>query len=29
LPKAFNANRFFSDSHRLEIWKNHYVPLWD
>jgi hypothetical protein len=31
LPKRTNANRFFWDSHWLEIWKNHiqYVPLWD
>ncbi len=29
LPKDINANRFFWDSHWLEIWKNHYVPLWD
>jgi hypothetical protein len=23
LPKEINANRFFWDSHWLEIWKNH------
>ncbi len=28
LPKNINANWFFWDSHWLEIWKNHYVPLW-
>jgi hypothetical protein len=26
LPKEINANRFFSDSHWLEIWKNHFCP---
>ncbi len=26
-PKGISANRFFCDSHWLEIWKNHYVPL--
>ena len=32
LPKEINANRFFWDSHWLEIWSNHqttYFPLWD
>ncbi len=29
LPKDINANRFFWDSHWLEIWKNTFVPLWD
>ena len=24
LPKDINANRFFGDSHWLEIWKNHF-----
>jgi hypothetical protein len=26
LPKEINANRFFCDSHWLEIWKNHLCP---
>jgi hypothetical protein len=26
LPKEMNANRFFRDSHWLEIWKNHLCP---
>ena len=26
LPKEMNANRFFSDSHWLEIWSNHLFP---
>ncbi len=26
LPKEMNANRFFWDSHWLEIWKNHLRP---
>ncbi len=26
LPKEMNANRFFWDSHWLEIWKNHLCP---
>jgi hypothetical protein len=26
LPKEINANRFFRDSHWLEIWKNHLCP---
>jgi hypothetical protein len=26
LPKEMNANRFFSDSHWLEIWSNHFYP---
>ncbi len=26
LPKETNANRFFCDSHWLEIWKNHVCP---
>jgi hypothetical protein len=26
LPKAINANRFYRDSHWLEIWKNHFCP---
>jgi hypothetical protein len=26
LPKEINANRFFWDSHWLEIWKNHCCP---
>ncbi len=26
LPKEINANRFFWDSHRLEIWLNHLLP---
>ncbi len=25
-PKYINANRFFSDSHWLEIWSNHFCP---
>ncbi len=25
-PKEMNANRFFWDSHRLEIWLNHFCP---
>jgi hypothetical protein len=29
LPKEINANRFFWDSHWLEIWSNHFVPLWN
>jgi hypothetical protein len=29
LLKEINANRFFWDSHWLEIWKSTYVPLWD
>jgi hypothetical protein len=32
LPKEMNANRFFWDSHWLEIWKSGqttFVPLWD
>jgi hypothetical protein len=30
LPKEINANRFFWDSHWLEIWKKTtYGPLWD
>ncbi len=30
LPKEMNANRFFCDSHWLEIWSNHFfIPLWD
>ncbi len=29
LRKEINANRFFWDSHRLEIWKTTYIPLWD
>ncbi len=28
LPKEINANRFFWDSHWLEIWKYMYFPLW-
>jgi hypothetical protein len=28
-PKEMNANRFFWDSHWLEIWSNHIFPLWD
>jgi hypothetical protein len=27
LPKEINANRFFWDSHWLEIWSNHSCPL--
>jgi hypothetical protein len=27
--KEINANRFFRDSHCLEICKNHFGPLWD
>jgi len=26
LPKYINANRFFWDSHWLEIWSNHLCP---
>ncbi len=26
LPKDMNANRFFWDSHWLEIWSNHFCP---
>ncbi len=26
LPKEMNANRFFRDSHWLEIWSNHFYP---
>ena len=26
LPKQINANRFFRDSHWLEIWSNHFCP---
>ncbi len=26
LPKEINANRFFRDSHWLEIWKNYLCP---
>jgi hypothetical protein len=26
LPKDINANRFFWDSHWLEIWSNHLCP---
>jgi hypothetical protein len=26
LPKDLNANRFFLDSHWLEIWSNHLCP---
>jgi hypothetical protein len=26
LPKEMNANRFFRDSHWLEIWPNHFCP---
>jgi hypothetical protein len=26
LPKEVNANRFFWDSHWLEIWSNHFCP---
>jgi hypothetical protein len=26
LPKEMNANRFFLDSHWLEIWSNHFYP---
>jgi hypothetical protein len=25
-PKEMNANRFFWDSHWLEIWSNHFCP---
>jgi hypothetical protein len=25
-PKEMNANRFFWDSHWLEIWSNHFYP---
>ncbi len=28
LPNEMNANRFFWDSHWLEIWFNHFT-LWD
>ncbi len=28
-PKEMNANRFFWDSHWLEIWSNLLFPLWD
>jgi hypothetical protein len=28
LPKEINANRFFWDSHWLEIWSNHFCPEW-
>jgi hypothetical protein len=27
LPKLMNANRFFWDSHWLEIWPNHFMSL--
>ena len=26
LPKEINVNRFFWDSHWLEIWSNHFFP---
>jgi hypothetical protein len=26
LPKEMNANRFFWDSHWLDIWSNHFCP---
>ncbi len=26
LPKEMNENRFFWDSHWLEIWSNHFYP---
>jgi hypothetical protein len=26
LPKEMNANRFFWESHWLEIWSNHFYP---
>ncbi len=26
LPEEMNANRFFWDSHWLEIWSNHFYP---
>jgi hypothetical protein len=26
LPKEINENRFFWDSHWLEIWSNHFYP---
>jgi hypothetical protein len=26
LPKEMNTNRFFCDSHWLEIWSNHLYP---
>jgi hypothetical protein len=26
MPKEMNANRFFCDSHWLEIWSNHFNP---
>jgi hypothetical protein len=29
LPKEMNANRFFWDSHWLEIWSNHFYPSMD
>jgi hypothetical protein len=29
LPKEINANRFFWDSHWLDIWIEHLCPLWD
>jgi len=29
LPKEMNANRFFWDSHWLEIWSNHFCPSMD
>jgi hypothetical protein len=29
LPKYINANRFFWDSLWLEIWSNHFCPLWN
>ncbi len=29
LPKQINANRFFWDSHWLEIWSNHFCPIWN
>jgi hypothetical protein len=28
LPKEINANRFFRNSHWLEIWKNRLCPIW-
>jgi hypothetical protein len=28
-PKEVNANRFFWDSHWLEIWSNHFCPSLD
>ncbi len=27
LPKEMNVNRFFWDSHWLEIWSNHFCPF--